>query len=208
MKMRMTSLVTVGAAGLLLAACSSNGTASSSTSSPSVRLTEASDCRSYQRANPETKATQTKDFVIVAGVGVSESMYTKTQVASTMPESGEVMVGGQMTATGSSSGGSMSMGSGTTMTSGSAMRHVEIHICSKATGKAVAGAMPTMDIQDMTQSGSMMQSMSVAEMRGLDMNPADTHYGNNVSLIPSHRYLLKTTMNGEPGSIEVTSPTA
>ena len=206
MKSRTTSLIAAGAAAVLLAACSSNGTTSSSSSSPPVRLTASSDCGAYQMANPQTKATQTKDFVMVAGVGANESMYTKTEVAARMPESGEVMVGGQMTSTGSASNGSMSMGNGSAMNSGSAMRHVEVHICSKATGKAVTGPVPTIDMQDMTKSGSMMNSMTVAEMQGLDMNPADTHYGNNVSLVPGHRYLLKTSINGQSGSIELTAP--
>ena len=93
---------------------------------------------------------------------------------------------------------SMSMGSG------SAMRHVEVHICSKANGKAVVSAMPSMDFQDLS-AGSMMSSLQVGEMQGLDRNPADTHYGNNVTVVPGHRYQVRTTMNGQTAMFEFTA---
>jgi hypothetical protein len=96
------------------------------------------------------------------------------------------------------SSGSMPMGSGSTM------RHVEVHICSKANGKAMVDAMPTMDLRDLT-AGSTLSSMQVGEMQGLDRNPADTHYGNNVSVVPGHRYAVRTTMNGQTGMFEFTA---
>jgi hypothetical protein len=85
------------------------------------------------------------------------------------------------------------------------VRHVEVHICSKSTGKAVAGTLPTMSLQDTSRSGSMMQPMQVAEMEGLDMKAADVHYGNNIEFIPGHHYVLRTTIMGQTNSFEFTS---
>lgn len=105
------------------------------------------------------------------------------------------MVAGQM----DNGSNSMAMGSG------SSMNHVEVHICSKVTGKAVAGAMPSMTLQGM-DSGAMTTSIPVAEMQGLDRMPADTHYGNNVSMTAGGRYRLTVTINGQSGEFAITAP--
>ena len=105
------------------------------------------------------------------------------------------MISGQM----NGNGGSMSMGS--TMV----MRHLEVHICSKATGKAIVGAHPTMKLTDLSRK-SMMLTLRVAEMQGLNRDPADNHYGNNVIVIPGHRYQLQTTLYGETGTFKFTAP--
>ncbi len=197
MKRFTISLLLAGTGGLLLAACSSGATVSSSSSTSSVQNLASSDCKSYLASHPLAKVATTTDYVMVAVAGPNESMYTPSEAASMHPTSGEVMISGQM----SGSSGSMSMDTG------SAMRHIEVHICSKATGKAVVSAMPTMDLRDMT-AGSMMSSMRVGEMQGLDRNPADTHYGNNVTVIPGHHYRVRTTLNGQTGIFEFTASQA
>jgi hypothetical protein len=186
-----TSLLLFGTGGLLLAACSSGATVSSSSSITAVQNLASSDCKSYLVSHPGAKLATTPDYMMVAVAGPSESMFTPSEATSQHPTSGEVMLSGQM----AGSSGSMSMGSG------SAMRHVEVHICSKANGKAVVSAMPSMELRDVT-AGSMMSSMQVGEMQGLDRNPADTHYGNNVTVVPGHRYQVRTTMNGQTGMFE------
>jgi hypothetical protein len=191
-----TSLLLVGTGGLLLAACSSGATVSSSSSTTSAQTLASSDCKSYLDSHPGAKVATTTDYVMVAVAGPSESMYTPSEATSKHPTSGEVMLSGHM----AGSAGSMSMGSG------SAMRHVEVHICSKADGKAVVSAMPSMDLRDLT-AGSM-SSLQVGEMQGLDRNPVDTHYGNNVTVVPGHHYQVRTTMNGQSGMFAFTATQA
>jgi hypothetical protein len=183
-----TSLLLASTGGLLLTACSSGATVSSSPSTTSAQNLASSDCKSYLVSHPGAKVATTPDYVMVAVAGPSESMFTPSEATSKRPTSGEVMLSGQMVG----SSGSMSTGSGSTM------RHVEVHICAKATGKAVISAMPRMDLRDLS-AGSMTSSLQVGEMQGLDRNPADTHYGNNVTVVPGHRYQVSTTMNGQTG---------
>ena len=197
MKRLTTSLLLAGTGGLLLAACASEATGTSRPSTTSVQTPASSDCKSYLVSHPGAKVATTPNYVMVAVAGPSESMFTPSEAIAKHPTSGEVMLGGQM----AGSSGSMSMGSG------SAMRHVEVHICSKASGKAVVGGTPTMGLRDLT-TGSTMSSMQVGEMQGLDRNPADTHYGNNASVVPGHRYQVRTTLNGQTGMFEFTASQA
>jgi hypothetical protein len=136
---------------------------------------------------------------MVAVAGPSESMFTPSEATSKRPTSGEVMLSGQMVG----SSGSMSTGSG----SGSATHHLEVHICAKATGKAVISAMPSTDLRDFS-AGSKMPSLQVGEMEGLARNPADTLYGNNVTVVPDHRYQVGTTMNGRTATFKFTASQA
>jgi hypothetical protein len=195
MKRLPVSVLTIMLTGITLAACSSGSTSTPTTvRTGSASLTSA-DCRAWLKANPTARTARTADYELVAGVGASEAMYTLDQANSTHPATGEIMVAGQMD-NGSSS---MAMGSGSTM------NHVEVHICSKATGKAVAGAMPTMSLQG-TDSGAMTTAIPVAEMQGLDRKAADTHYGNNVSMTAGGHYRLTVSINGQSSVINVTAP--
>jgi hypothetical protein len=133
--------------------------------------------------------TTTTDYVIVAGMGTSEAMYTPAQAAASHPMAGEIMISGTMD-------NEMAMGSGT------AMNHVEAHICSKATGNVMADIMPTMSLEGMG-SGTMPVQVPIARMQGLDRNPADTHYGNNVSVTSGSRYHLVITVNGQTSTLTV-----
>jgi hypothetical protein len=142
---------------------------------------------------------------MVASSGHFERAHTPSQVAVQRPTSGEVMINGRMAGS-TESLGSMSMSSGSLMGSGSIMRHVEVHICSKANGKPATGVVPTIEIQDYSQPNSTMAPMQVAEMTGLDVNAADTHYGNNIGLVPGHRYSVRTTLNGQSGTYDFTGP--
>ena len=195
MKRLLAPVLTTFVIGITLAACSSGSTSTPTTARTGAVALTSSDCRAWLKANATARTTQTADYEMIAGVGANEAMYTPDQATSRHPSSGEVMVAGQM----DNGSNSMAMGSG------SAMNHVEVHICSKATGKAVAGAMPTMSLQG-TDSGAMTTAIPVAEMQGLDRMVADTHYGNNVSMTAGGHYRLTVTINGQSSVIKVTAP--
>jgi hypothetical protein len=198
MKRTITSVLAIGASSLLLSAFSIGGTQPLARSTQSAKLVGSSDCTAFSKSHPIAKVTAVGKYVIVSIAGPNEAMYTLAQARTLHPKTGEIMVSGQMMAKG---GSSMSMGST------SVMRHIEVHICSKATGKAVAGAQPLMSIKDLSRE-SMMTKLRVAEMQGLNRDPADTHYGNNVTVIPGHRYQLQTTINGQIGTFQFTAPKA
>jgi hypothetical protein len=196
MKRNIASVVSLGASALLLAAFSTSAPRASQQSNESSRLLTPSDCSAFLKSHSAATATVTKSYVMVSVAGPNEAMYTPSQVKSMHPTSGEVMVRGTMS---KASGSSMPMGTG------SIMRHIEVHICSKATGKALTGVRPLMGIRDLTK-GSMKSSMPVAEMQGLDRNPADTHYGNNVTVVPGDRYEVRTIAGGQTGRFQFTAP--
>jgi len=196
MKRLLAPVVTTFVTGITLAACSSGSTSTPTTARTGAVALTSSDCRAWLKANPTARTTQTTDYEMIAGVGANEAMYTPDQATSTHPRSGEVMVAGQM----DNGSNSMAMGSG------SSMNHVEVHICSKVTGKAVTGAMPSMSFQG-TDSGAMTTAIPVAEMQGLNRMPADTHYGNNVSMAAGGHYRLTVAINGQSGEIDITAPT-
>jgi len=160
----------------------------------SSSLVASSDCGPYIKANPFAKVTMTKDYVMVAGIGPNEPMYTSKQVTVKHPTSGELMISGMMHGM-----GSMDMTAETTMS------HVEVHICSKATGRALTGARPLLTlIQEGTS--PMMTEIMVAEMTGLDGNLSDTHYGNNVSMVRGSDYSLRVTLNGQKTTLALRRP--
>ena len=198
MKRIIPSVLAIGASALILSAFSIGGAHRFDRSDQSAKLQKSSDCLAFSKSHPTARVTTTGTYVMASVAGPNEAMYTTSQVKTHHPKSGEIMVSGQMTGMG---GSSMSMGSA------SLMRHVEVHICSKATGKAVLGARPVMTIQDLSK-GSMKTKLMVAEMQGLDRNPADTHYGNNVTVVPGHRYKLQTTINGQTGMFQFVVPKA
>jgi hypothetical protein len=200
MKPKLVLSVVAITGGLLFAGCSSSG--NSNTSTP-VELPASSDCQAFLTANPDATVAATKAYYLVGDAGPEETMYTSDQIASMHPTTGEVMVGGSM-----SGGDGMSMpsdGTSMPMEAGATMRHIEVHICSKDTGRAVGGAMPTMDIQDVT-AGTKTVSMSAAEMQGLDRNPMDTHYGNNASLMSGHAYQAHVVLDGQTAMFGFTAP--
>ena len=129
---------------------------------------------------------KTKSYVFALTIGPVEQMYTKAQVASQHPNTGEVMLSGKMNGTGGMSG--MDMGSST-------QRHLEVHICTLA-GKVVTGAHPTISVDDMTTS-TMTMKVPIAVMEGVTEGAADLHYGNNVNLMSGHHIKVTVTLNGQ-----------
>jgi hypothetical protein len=140
--------------------------------------------------SPAVQAT-TKTYLYKVSVGMSEQMWTPAQVKAKHPKTGEVMLMGSM-------GGGMSMGG--------AQRHVEVHITSRATGKVVANANPTITAFDTTAKNAMAIKVPVAEMEGVIAGATDLHYGNNVDLVGGHTYRITVTLNGERATATVTAP--
>jgi hypothetical protein len=142
-------------------------------------------------SGPSAQAT-THSYVFRVSVGMPEHMWTMAQVKAKHPKSGEVMLMGVMV-----SGGSMSMGS---------QRHLEVHITSRATGKVVTNAVPTITVVDPAAMNAMAQKVGVAEMRGVSKGASDIHYGNNVTMKGGHLYSVTVALHGEHATVKVTAP--
>jgi hypothetical protein len=137
----------------------------------------------------------TAGYRMVLTVGDREAMYTQDEVDAKAPMSGELMVAGTMMdpgTAGSSGGGMMSGNVADT-------RHVEVAICDLATGSTVTGGDVTMMV---AAGGAAARPMSVAEMRGLDEPATQTHYGNNVPMVPGMS-MVSFTVNGQTGTFKI-----
>ena len=132
-----------------------------------------------------TRHATTASYKLTLAVGPTEAMYTMDEVKAKHPKSGEVMVGA-----------SMSMGG---MSMGKANRHLEVHVASRATGKVVTNASPTITLTDTSAMGGMAMSQKVEAMamQGIGEGVADLHYGNNVKLTAGHVYKVVVTVKGE-----------
>ena len=89
---------------------------------------------------------------------------------------------------------------------GADVRHLEVHICARSTGKVVQNAQPTITVVDHT-SKDMADHVSVAEMEGIGASVADLHYGNNVTMPAMHRYTVTVILNGEKAIFNFTRST-
>ncbi len=158
-----------------------------------VAVVLASTAAASTRMAPSTQTKTTKSYVYKLSLGMSEQMWTAAQVKVKHPTTGEVMLMGSMM-----SGGSMGMGGST--------RHLEVHIMSRSTGKTIMSAHPTMTATDAGATGSMMMNISVAEMRGVTAGSSDTHYGNNLKLVPGHMYKVTVKLHGESATFSVRAP--
>ena len=145
------------------------------------------------KAEAGTHIAATGSFSYALRVGMPEKMYTPAQVKTMHPKQGEVMLRGSMSMGGMSMGGSM--------------RHLEVQLCSKATGGVIANANPTILVVDNSAKG-MMTRVPVAVMEGIGKGIADLHYGNNVSMPAGHRFTITVTMKGERADFRVISPKA
>src|SRR5205085_1471207 len=127
----------------------------------------------------------TASYKLTLSVGPKEAMYTAEELKTKHPKSGEVMVGD-----------SMGMGD---MSMGAANRHLEVHVASRATGKVVANAAPSISLTDTSAMGGMAASEKVnaMAMEGIGEGVADLHYGDNVKLTAGHVYKVVVTVKGE-----------
>lgn len=167
----------MGMAAVCVAGCGGgNGSASASSA--------AAACPSGQNAPEATTAS----YTITLNVGPVENMYTQQQVDSSHPTTGEVMLGGVMS-----------------MASGANARHLEAHICAKASDTVVSNVTPTITMQDTTTTGSAPQSVPISVMQGVTSGSSDLHYGNNVTVTPGHSYSVTIKVNGETATIPFTA---
>jgi hypothetical protein len=161
-----------------LAACGGGGTAATTSA------TVAAACLSGTGSNAHAT---TNSYVVQVDLGSVETMYTPAQVTSQHPTSGEVMLRGQM--------------------AGMAGQHLEVHICSKATGAVVQDANPTITLTNDADQ-SMTQNVPIAVMQGVTSGVSDLHYGNNVALMPGATYTVAVSLVGETATLRIPAPTA
>lgn len=176
---------------LLLFAC--GGSAAGSAAAKS-----ASPC--HVSGSSATASTPT--YTMSLATGAPERMYSPSEAAAQHPTDGEVMLRGAMTGSDGAMHAMGSMGdmgaSGVGPSAGPAagsLRHVEVHICARASGQVVSDALPTLTVIDMTT--GQTNYLQVAVMQGVTAGPADLHYGNNVEIPPGHSVTLIVTLSGE-----------
>lgn len=174
---RFAALLAVAAAAF--AGCGSGGT----TSQPAAAGTQCTVAKGAMSA-------RTHSYAIALGIGPVEKMWTPAQVERLKPKHGEVMLKGRMA--GMSAGSGMAgMSSGT-----SAMAHLEVHICSRATGRT-ADVTPAMTVID--RASGRRTAIPVATMEGIGEGHPDLHYGNNVVL--PHQAAVEVVVAGEEATL-------
>lgn len=161
------------AGGITVAACGGSSSPPPPASSPGGSCQGSSGVAS----------TTTASYVVALNVGPPEVMYSQDQVASQHPTTGELMLGGTMTDV-----------------SGPDVRHLEAHICNRASGSVLTGANPTIRVRD-TTAATPSQDLPVAEMQGVTSGTSDYHYGNNAVLHTGHIYAITVTLHGETANL-------
>jgi hypothetical protein len=156
----------------------------------SAALLAAAPAAARRAGQPGLRAT-TARFVFTLEFGMPEQMWTRAQAAKMHPKTGELILAGAMS-------GGMPMGDG--------QRHLEVHIYSRTTGIAVAGAHPAISLRDVSVANAKTVSVPVAEMEGIAAGPTDLHYGNNVSVVGGQLYLVTVTLDGERALLEARAP--
>jgi hypothetical protein len=177
---------------------------------------------------PVQATAEAGSYRLELDIGDPEQMYSKADVARLKPTSGEIMVSGQMSGgaggmqgmsgtppssgnmqgmpSKSSSGGGMqgmpgmSSSSGDGLQADPATRHLELHVRSKATGKAVRNAKVSIIVVD---SAGQQITVPIAVMYGITEGQEDWHYGNNVRL-PAGQYGVQVSANQKTAHFDVT----
>jgi hypothetical protein len=128
---------------------------------------------------PGASLAKTAQHLYLLEAGPFEDMFTPAEVQAKHPKEGEVMLSGAMAV----------------MESGRSVRHLEVHICSRTTGKVVTNARPTILLIDRT--AKKRQIVPVATMYGITEGRSDTHYGNNVIMPVGHSFTIQVTLGAE-----------
>ena len=164
----------------------------------------ASDCGS---GPVSSSLVRTANYEFTASAGPLEATYTPAQVASQHPVSGEMMLAGHMVdVPGMPMGGAPSMhrppaGIARPGPGPGSYRHIEVHICDRASGMAILQASPHLSLIDRSRH-DIAQSIPIAMMQGVHSGIGDIHYGNNAHMDTGHRYMLDVTMMGEHAQFE------
>jgi hypothetical protein len=124
-----------------------------------------------------TKVRTTKHYLIVLNVVPPEHMYPPAVAARIHPTEGELNIRGGMAPI------------------TPIARHFEAHIYSRATGKPVHGAHPTITVFDHTT--GVGEQVRVTIMQDVVVGARDYHYGNNANMAYGHRFTVTVTLNGE-----------
>ena len=177
-RLKHVSVLISAAVALTVAGC---GGSSSTTTVATAAQGPACDTQ----GSSAVAGTATYKMVLV--IGPVEQMYAPSDVSANHPSTGEVMLGGAMADA-----------------SGPNARHLEVHICQAVGGAVVTGANPTIDLADAT-TGQPAQSVAVAEMQGVASGINDLHYGNNVTIVPGHKYSAAVSLNGENATLTFTA---
>jgi hypothetical protein len=200
-------LATTGVA-LVLAGCGQ-----SSSSVKAAADSSSSDCGT---GPVSSHLVRTASYELVATAGPLEATFTKAQVAEQHPDTGEMMISGEMmgepgmpmkggSGSGMSSQGPTETGVGGTPDNAAisgAFRHVEVHICGRASGLVVQNASPAISLTDTSGSG-VTQQLPIAVMQGVHSGMADMHYGNNARMIQGHHYSLDVAIHGEHAKFDL-----
>lgn len=93
---------------------------------------------------------------------------------------------------------------GTSAVPASSYRHLEIHICSRSTGKVLSGLNPAIKVVDDT-AHDMSTPVPVAVMQGINQ-PLDLHYGNNVVMPPGRTFTVTVTLGTDKATFHVSRP--
>jgi hypothetical protein len=185
-------------------------------------LPSASLLSAWAATTPVQATAEAGNYRLELDIGDPEQMYSKADAARQKPTSGEIMVSGQMAGGTPSPGGGMKGMPGMAPPSGGmsggmkgmpgmspaggdaqadpAMRHLELHVRSKSTGKAVRNAKVSITVTD--PAGQQI-TVPIAVMYGIAEGQEDWHYGNNVRLPPG-QYGVQVSAEGKTAHFDVT----
>ncbi len=85
--------------------------------------------------------------------------------------------------------------------------HLEVHVCSRSTGKVVTGGHPSITVVDNT-AHDMSTTVPVAVMEGIKAGAVDYHYGNNVIMPPGRHFTVKVVFGSDTATFHVSTPAA
>jgi hypothetical protein len=165
----------------------------------------------WAATTPVQATTETGNYRLELDIGDPEQMYSKADAARQKSTSGEIMISGQMAGgmkgmPGMSPSGAGMQGmpgmapSGGGTQADPAMRHLELHVRSKSTGKAVRNAKVSITVTD--PAGQQI-TVPIAVMYGIAEGQEDWHYGNNVRLPPG-QYGIQVSADGKTAHFDVT----
>lgn len=143
-----------------------------------------------------SRTVATRSHVFILSLGPEETMYSPRQVRRTHPKQGEMMLAGRMQ--GSAMNG---MKAGSAMPDMTAMKHLEVHICSRNGRKVVTGPSPSI----VMTSGRSTHAVPVAVMEGIGEGVSDLHFGNNVRIQSGHAYAVKVTEGSDHAVFHLTA---
>jgi hypothetical protein len=178
-----TGVAALALAAAILGGCGSSGAKGGPPGSRSGgRVALAAGCRA---GAPGDQTATSARYVFLLHVESPQTMVMAAQVKAQHLKrgAGEVMIGGSMATMSAGSGGVASM------------RHLEVHICSRATGRVASGLTPSITLA--RSPGGTPRRVPVMVMEGIGEGAGDLHYGNNVPMRPGAEYLVSVRVGGE-----------